>query len=125
MTLVESERRSVIERESEMTALAMAVAVKEFAKTIRDSSTKMCETLRTLHQTGAIDEMADAIRAAAVATRDTAREIEEISKEIKDRGVIKETKNAVKDAVTAVRETEQTLEESLGKQRKSKLEAEP
>jgi hypothetical protein len=44
--------------------------------------------VRTVHQSGAIEEIAQAIQEASMATRDTAREISDTAKDLRDSGIV-------------------------------------
>jgi signal transduction histidine kinase len=60
---------------TQMTPEQTAQSIKNIAKTIREASARMRETVRTLHQSGAIDEITKAVHEATLAARDTAKEI--------------------------------------------------
>ena len=82
------------------------------AKALRESSLRVRETVRIVHESGAIQELAEAIRIAAVASKDTAKEINKSMSELKESGVIKETAAAVEEATLLARQTAKTVNES-------------
>jgi signal transduction histidine kinase len=49
-----------------------AETIKNIAKDIREASTKMNETVKTLRETGAIEEITQAVLEASITARDTA-----------------------------------------------------
>ena len=51
--------------------------IKDAARRIREASSAMRDMVRTIHESGAIDELAAAIREASIAARDTASDIYE------------------------------------------------
>ena len=57
-----------------------AESIKNIAKSIREASAKMRETVRTLRESGAIDEITQAVYEATVAARDTAKELNDAGK---------------------------------------------
>src|SRR6476660_2451073 len=89
-----------------------AETIKKIARNIRDASARMRETVKTLRQSGAIDELTQAVHEATIAARDTTREISDTAKDLKERGVIKDTASAVEETTIAARETAQVLKES-------------
>ena len=70
-------------------------SIKNIAENIRDSSSRIRETVRTLRQSGAIDELRKAIQEAMIATRDTTQEINATARDLKERGIIKDTASAI------------------------------
>jgi uncharacterized protein YjgD (DUF1641 family) len=96
----------------EMTPEQTAETIKKIARNIRDASARMRETVKTLRQSGAIDELTQAVHEATIAARDTTREISDTAKDLKERGVIKDTASAVEETTIAARETAQVLKES-------------
>jgi methyl-accepting chemotaxis protein len=83
----------------EMTPEQTAGVIKNFAKNIRETSSKMREAVRTIRQSGAIDELTDAVREATIAARDTAKEIKDTA------NVIEETTSVARDTVKSLRDT--------------------
>jgi len=82
-----------------------AEAIKNIAKSIREASMKMRDTVRTLRESGAIDEITQAVYEATVAARETAKELNNVAKDLTDRGIIKDTAAAVEQTTMSARET--------------------
>ena len=51
--------------------------IRDVASNIRETSSRMRDVVRAVHQSGAIDELATAVHEAMIATRDTKIEISE------------------------------------------------
>lgn len=83
--------------------------IKNVAGNIRHASAKLRDTVRTLRQSGAINELIYAIHDAVIAARDTTIEISEIARDLRERGVIKDTAIALEQAAKAARETAETV----------------
>ena len=96
----------------EMTPEQTSETIKKIARNIRDASARMRETVKTLRQSGAIDELTQAVHEPTIAARDTTREISDTAKDLKERGVIKDTASAVEETTIAARETAQVIKES-------------
>ena len=86
-------------------------AVQNISKKIKEYSSTMRETMRTLRESDAIPEMAEAIRYASFAVRDTVNDISETTKDLKKRGVIVDTADSIEttlksagDSITLVKE---------------------
>jgi len=109
-TSADSENQSA--KISMVDAERTAETIKNIAKNIRDASTKMKETVRTLRESGAIDELTQAIFEASVAARDTAKEINDAARDLKERGVIKDTAAAVEETTLAARETAEIIKDT-------------
>jgi hypothetical protein len=88
-------------------------AIKNVANNIPESSFKMREAVKAIHQSGAIDELTEPVREATITTRDTAREISETAKDMRERGAIRETINAAEDVNMAARKTTQTVKDTV------------
>ena len=99
----------------DMTPEQTAQAIKNIARNIRESSHKMREAVRAIHQSGAIDELTEAVREATIAARDTAKEINDVARDMKERGVIQETIVAAEEVNIAARDTAQTVRETVAK----------
>jgi methyl-accepting chemotaxis protein len=82
-----------------------AEAIKNIAKSIREASMKMRDTVRTLRESGAIDEITQAICEATIAARETANELNNVAKDLTDRGIIKDAAAALEQTTIAARET--------------------
>jgi methyl-accepting chemotaxis protein len=81
------------------TANETVEAIQNVSKNIREYSSKMRETMKTLRESGAIPEMADAIREASFAVRDTVNDINETTKELKRKGAVVETASAIENTL--------------------------
>jgi dynactin complex subunit len=89
-----------------------AESIKNIAKSIREASAKMRETVRTLRESGAIDDITQAVYEATVAARDTAKELNDAAKDLKERGIIKDTAAAVEQTTMAARDTAEILRDT-------------
>jgi uncharacterized protein YjgD (DUF1641 family) len=89
-----------------------AELIKNLAKSIREASANMRDTVRTLRESGAIDEITQAIYEATVAARDTARELNDTARDLKERGIIKDTSAAVEQTTIAAIETAEILRDA-------------
>ena len=56
-------------------------SIKNTASNIREGSSKVRDTVRTLRQSGAINELIYAVQEAMITARDTTREISETARE--------------------------------------------
>jgi CTP-dependent riboflavin kinase len=68
--------------------------------------------VRTIHQSGAIEEIAQAIQEASIATCDTAREISNTAKDLRDRDIIRRTTTAAEETKMVARQTTDLLKEN-------------
>jgi hypothetical protein len=82
----------------------------EKARNIREVSSTARETVKKIHESGAITELAEAVQEAAVATKDTAKEIGSTAKEIRNSHVAATTASAIEETVKAATETIQAGE---------------
>jgi methyl-accepting chemotaxis protein len=89
-----------------------AETIKNIAKNIRDVSINFKETVKTIHESGAIEEITQAVLEASIAARDTAKEINDAAREIKERGIIKDTAAAVEEITVTARETAETMKDT-------------
>jgi methyl-accepting chemotaxis protein len=103
----------------DMTPEQTAEAIKNIAKNIRESSNKIREAVRTIHKSGAIDEVIEAIREATVAARDTAKEVNDVAKDMKERGVVRETINTAEEVNITAHDTVQTVKDTVSRKPKS------
>ena len=76
-------------------------SIKNVAMGIVEASSSIRELVLTLHQSGAIEEIARAARGI----RDTVNEINDSVKNLNDRGIIKDTTIAVEETTNAARDT--------------------
>ena len=67
-----------------------AESIKNIAKSIREASAKMRETVRTLRESGAIDEITQAIYEATITSPILQKHLMML-KDLKERGIIKDT----------------------------------
>ena len=65
----------------DMTLEYTSEAIKNVANNIPESSYKMREVVKAIHQSGAVDDFTEPVRKATITARDTAREISEIAKD--------------------------------------------
>jgi len=79
--------------------------VKKLARRIREDSARIRDIVKTLHTSGAIEELAIAIRGAAIATKDTSREINETVKELNELGIRRREEAAHKTKMRATKRT--------------------
>ena len=89
-----------------------AEKIKNIAKNIRDVSINFKETVKTLRESGAIEEITQAVLEASMAARDTAKEINDAAREMKERGIIKDTAAAVEEITITARETAETMKDT-------------
>jgi methyl-accepting chemotaxis protein len=89
-----------------------AESIKIIAKNIRDGSTNFKETVRTLRESGAIEEITQAVLEASIAARDIAKEINDAARDIKERGIIKDTAAAIEEITITTRETAETVKDT-------------
>jgi hypothetical protein len=75
----------------------VAVKIKEIARRIREQSALMRNTIRTIHKSGAIEELTVAVRDAVITARDVSQEIQGTAKELRDRGVIKDIADTIEE----------------------------
>ncbi len=100
--------RTIDKRSAERTA----ETIKNIAKDIRDASIKMKETVKTLRESGAIEEITQAVLETSMAARDTAKEINEAARDLKERGIIKDTAAAVEEITITARETGENIKDT-------------
>jgi DNA-binding NtrC family response regulator len=100
----------------EITPEQTADVIKNFAKNIRETSSKMREAVRTIRQSGAIDELTEAVREATIAARDTAKDINDTARDLKQRGIIKDTANVIEETTSVARDTVQSLRDTASMQ---------
>ncbi|MCI4432932.1 MAG: hypothetical protein JHC41_04955 [Nitrosopumilus sp.] len=93
------------------TANETVEAIQNVSKNIREYSSKMRETMKTLRESGAIPEMADAIREASFAVRDTVNDINETTKELKRKGAVVETASAIENTLKFAEASAATVKE--------------
>jgi len=105
-------RASLTNSGAKYTPEQTAENIKNIAKAIRDSSARLKETVRTLRESGAIEEIGEAIREASAAARDTAKEISETAKDLKERGVISDTAGAVEETTRIAQDTVQSVRDT-------------
>ena len=84
-------------------------SIKNIATNIREASTRIRDTVRTLHQSGAIDELTQAIQEAMIATRDTTQEISATARELRERGIIRDTASGIEETAIAAKATAETV----------------
>jgi methyl-accepting chemotaxis protein len=85
-----------------------AESIKNVAMGIVEASSSIRELVLTLHQSGAIEEIARAARGI----RDTVNEINDSVKNLNDRGIIKDTVSAVEETTNAARDTIHTVKDA-------------
>jgi hypothetical protein len=90
-----------------------AETIGNIAKGIREASTKIRETIKTIHCSGAICEFAQAIYEATLAARETAKEINETSKDLKEYIKIKDAANAMEETMIAANDTLHVVENTM------------
>ena len=98
--------------EQNIATLELADRIKQIARSIREGSLQMRDTVKVLRESGAIEEMAGAIQTAAIAARDTANEVSKIASELRESGVIKETSLAIEGTTSAVVRTAETVKDT-------------
>jgi uncharacterized protein YjgD (DUF1641 family) len=82
--------------------------IRNVASNIREAAARMRDTVRSLRQSGVIDELTKAIHESMIAARDTTQEISEIAKELREEGVIRDTATTIEETATAAREISQS-----------------
>jgi hypothetical protein len=92
-------------RDEKISPEEVAKKVKDVAKTIRETSSAARDTVKKIHGSGAITELAEAVQEAAVATKDTANEISDAAKEIRYSHVAEGTASAMEETARTVGET--------------------
>ena len=80
-------------------------------KNIREASARIRDIVRTLRQSGAIEEIAQAVQEAIIAARDSAKEISDIAKDLRERDIIKDTASAVEETTIAAHKTAQIVKD--------------
>jgi methyl-accepting chemotaxis protein len=93
---------------SETTPEQAAESIKNVAMGIVEASSSIRELVLTLHQSGAIEEIARAARGI----RDTVNEINDTVKNLNERGIIKDTTSAVEETTNAARDTIHTVKDA-------------
>jgi len=93
---------------SETTSVQAAESIKNVDMGIVEASSSIRELVLTLHQSGAIEEIARAARGI----RDTVNEINDSVKNLNDRGIIKDTASAVEETTNAARDTIHTVKDA-------------
>jgi hypothetical protein len=88
-----------------MTPDQTADSIRNIAKGIRETSTKIRKTVKTLRHSGAIDEFTQAVHEATLTACITAKEINEASKDLKERGIINDTANTIEETIMVAHET--------------------
>jgi hypothetical protein len=83
--------------------------VKIIARRIREDSARIRDIVKTLHMSGAIEELATAVREAAIATRDTSREINETAKEMRTATVTDAAREAKESPTPRAAETQKQV----------------
>ena len=86
----------------------IAQSIKNIAKGIHEGSFKMRKTVRILHQSGAINELAQAVY-EATAVYEAAREIHDTTRDLKEDGIIGGTAKAIQETTVAARMTVHTV----------------
>ena len=81
----------------------VAAKIKEIARRIREQSALMRNTIRTIHKSGAIEELTVAVRDAVITARDVSQEIQGTAKELRDRGVIKDIADTIEETSDIIR----------------------
>ena len=91
---------SITAKKRDMTPEQPAKIIKNVAKNICETSSKMGEAIRTIRQSSAIDELTEAVREATIAARDTAQTVRENVSRIQQtqtaRNKLKLTENIVR-----------------------------
>ena len=80
-------------------------AIQNISKKIKEYSSTMRETMKTIRESDAIPEMAEAIRYASFAVRDTVNDISETTKDLKKRGVIVDTAESIETTVKSAEDS--------------------
>ena len=86
---------------SETTSERAAESIKNVAMGIVEASSSIRELVLTLHQSGAIEEIARAARSI----RDTVNEVNDTVKNLNERGIIKDTASAVGETTNSTQNT--------------------
>jgi len=94
---------------TDLTGEQIAASIKDIARRIREESTRMKETVRTLRQSGAIVELTAAVREAAMAARDTSKEINATAKTLEEKGLIRDIAVAVDETSQMAKDTAETV----------------
>ena len=94
-------------------------SIKNIAKNIREASSRIRDTVRTLRQSGAIDELTQAIQEAVIATRDTTQEISATARELRERGIIRDTASGIEETAIAAKATAETVKGSAQQVKKA------
>ena len=95
LTLSESRSHIMTAEKKTLSPQQAAENIKDAARRIRETSSAMRDMVRTIHESGAIEELAAAIPEASIASRDTARGINETAKDLKERGIIRDEATAL------------------------------
>jgi methyl-accepting chemotaxis protein len=96
------------EKISETTSERAAESIKNVAMSIVEASSSIRKLVLTLHQSGAIEEIARTARGI----RDTVNEINDTVKNLNDRGIITDTVSAVEETTNAARDTIHTVKDA-------------
>ena len=96
-------------REQNIATLELADRIKQIARSIREGSLQVRDTVKVLRESGAIEEMAGAIQTAAFAARDTANEVSKVASDLRESGVVKQTSMAIEDTTSAFVRTAETV----------------
>jgi methyl-accepting chemotaxis protein len=97
----------------------VAESIKAIAKNIRDSSMQVRQTVKTLRESGGLQELTEAINMAVIAARDTAKDINDTARELQESGMIDQTRSAVEETASTTRDTVQRVREEAGKMSQS------
>lgn len=98
-------------RGSQLTTKETVRTIQNISKNIREYSLRMRETMKTLHESGSIPEMAEAIREGSFAIRDTVRDINAATQEMKKNGVIVDTVSALENTLKSAEQSIATVKE--------------
>ena len=98
-------------RGPQLTAKETVRTIQNISKNIREYSLRMRETMKTLHESGSIPEMAEAIREGSFAVRDTVRDINAATQEMKKNGVIVDTVSALENTLKSAEKSIATVKE--------------
>src|SRR5438445_13397560 len=94
-----SKKRKRSGRDEKISPEVGAKKVKDVAKINRKTSSAARGRVKTIHESGAITELAEAVQEAAVATKDTTKEISDTAKEMRNGHVTAGTASAVEETV--------------------------
>ncbi len=102
--------------------------IKEIARVLREQSALMRDTMRTLHRSGAIQELTEAVRDAVIAARDASKEISYAAKELNEHDIIKDTAVAIEQTARVIKEksnktTSNSSEDVLHREKQEKYYA--